>query len=214
MSLPRRRKGSCVIHQLEFPCAVYKRTGKKCSEYEFSHYTPTKVGKQFPASLRVTDLQEYNTAAPSAIQAMRKACFLVLVSGDTAQCVSAANAHEKRTQFLYNGSQYATQRHLHPSPHASQSSEVHEDYIQLNFFSTLAAYTLDGIVSICDLGCGLNLFPRKIHERDIHTLGKWVDHSIARSAAAGTWVETTTNISYSEQTRAQRPGNKKRTRNT
>lgn len=207
MSLPRVRVGACVSHQVPFPCVVYTKKRKNASEYEFSHYTPAAVAKSFPASLRVADLQAHSLSTVHVIM-MRKACFLVLVSGDTAQCVSATNTHEKRTQFLYSGSRYATP-HSAGSTHALRTSEVHEDYVQLCFFSTLAAYAPGAAPSICDLGCGISLFPRTIHEKDIATLGKWVDHNIARSAAAGTWVETSGNLSYSEQTRAQRPNNKR-----
>ena len=151
-----------------------------------------------PDSLRVRDLAAHTQQANWA--AMHRACFLVLVSGDTAQCVSVANAKERRTTFLYHGSAYA-----HPKrPHA-QSSDVHDDYVPLEFYATMSWFARGRFRYIIPLESSVALFPRTVTEKLLPTLAHWVEASIKKSMHASVWF-TDTGDSYSEHTRELRAG--------
>ena len=197
------RRQETHIHSLPFPCAVYVKTLSRrasCnSEYEFSHYCRTFIPKAFPQSLRVRDLQHSQTNPMAFHTLMRKACFLVLVAGDVAQCVSVENAQDsrQRTRFLFRGSCYAS------TERRPQCSEFHEDYIPLHFYATLASFKEGHLTSVSDLECGIALFPKCIREVDLQAISRWVDHNIGKSVHGSTWA-TNKSESYSEHTRAIR----------
>lgn len=198
------------IHRLPFPCAVYiKQKGSgggsssASTSYEFSHYyAHSSVLKTMPPSLRTRDLQEHIPALMSLQGAMRKACFLVLVAGDVAQCVSVANSQEHtRTRFLFRGSQYDNNNlHVISTRKPTMCSEFNSDYIPLHFYSTLASFHNGGLSGVSDLECGISLFPRRICEKDLQTLARWVDHNIGKSVHGSVWA-TNEAESYSEYTR-------------
>lgn len=144
----------------------------------------------------MSHMQEH-MARPSLEPALRRSIFLVLVAGDVAQCINTMNVRDKRTRFLYRGSEYA--RSPSPSPHPC--SEFHEDFIPLNFYSTLTTFC-DGVpTGVAALECGIALFPRFIHERDLVTLGRWVEHNITKAIHSSVWA-TNRAESYSEHTLA------------
>jgi len=195
-SLPKR--GCCGMlhaHPTGFPCVVY--FSQAHGGYAFGHYCSPASGpvKLLPASLRVRDLQEH-ARQPALPGVLRKACFLVLVTGDVAQCVSVNTAGDRnRTRFLFRGSEYAT-----PSPCPPQGcSEFHEDYVHLPFHSTLSTFRAKGgLVGVQNMQCGIALFPRRIRDTDIATLARWVDQSITKMAHGSVWL-TEKPDSYSEQ---------------
>jgi hypothetical protein len=171
-----------------FPCVVYTRNvaGKP---YSFSHCCSEAVKKLVPPSLKVQDLVAFN-AGTQNWEAMRRACFLVLVAGDTAQCVSVANALQTRTPFLYKGSSFSR-----PSPDTAQGptrrlpSELHETHIPLHFYSTLSAYdSLGVLVDITPVECGITLLPHTLLERDIPNVTKWVESNLLKSLHTSVWL--------------------------
>lgn len=214
-----------LYHPLSIPCLVYvkpsapahnERPAPASSPYVFSHHHhPASVPKPIPASLRTRDLQDY-ARHPPALAALRKACFLVLVTGDVAQCICVDNAAESpgaRTRFLYNGSPYdARCARLPASP--CPSSEFHEDYVLLRFYSTLSSFcphsrkrhksTHAAGVCVQELECALLLFPRRLHERDLPTLARWVDQSLVKSVHTSTWLDADRAESFNEYTRRKK----------
>ncbi len=179
------------LHHAAWPCAVYVRDEAqrhRClpPEYTFSHYCRV-VGpsKPLPASLRVRDLQEH-ARQPSHLAVLRRACFLVLVAGDIAHCVSVENARDRdaRIPVLYRGSEYAR------GSEEARCAEFHDDYVPLRFFSTLAWFTRHDrcLAGVLDLGCGITLFPRRLREADLPRLAGWVDHVLARAVHGSVWL--------------------------
>lgn len=162
------------------------------------------VPKSAPESLRVRDLAAHSQQANWA--ELRRACFLVLVAGDTAQCVSASNVKERRTPFLYHGSPYAR-----PAPRRGVATEIQEDYIPLEFYSTMSWYRGGRLSSIVPLESGLVLFPRTISEKILPTLGRWVENSIAKCMHTSVWV-TDDGDSYNEHTRRLRDSSEHRSK--
>jgi hypothetical protein len=185
-------------HRVAFPCVVYVRQGR---EYVFSHHCAPASGpvKALPASLRVRDLMEH-ARQPPLLGILRRACFLLLVAGDTAQCVSVDNARGGM-RFLYRGSEYT-----HPVRPGRRCSEFHDDYVPLCFYSTLAMYGRErGLASVKDIECGIALFPRRICERDLETLARWADHCIGKAVHGSVWL-TDRCESFSEHARRRKRG--------
>lgn len=178
-----------------FPCVVYTRQGSGGHHhYNFSHHCcPQLAQKALPRSLRVSDLRGYDPCL--SWTHLSKACFLVLVAGDTAQCVSIANAADgKRIRFLYRGSAFARQA---PEP-VRLHSELSEAYVPLHFHGTMAVYDrFAGVRAVIPLESGIALFPRQILDRDIPLLARWVTQCARRSLQASVWV-TNNGDSYSE----------------
>jgi hypothetical protein len=189
-----------VYHPVRIPCAVYVREGR---HYRFSHCCrPRPPRKAIPGSLRVRDLQEYSRQPP-LLATLRKSCFLVLVAGDVAQCVSVDNAgeHAQRVRFLYRGSEYAQRTR---EGQQGGGSEFHEDYVPLCFHTTLAFYGMrDGLLSVRELECGIALFPRCICERDLPTLARWTDHNLAKAVHGSVWLSEGSE-SYNEHSSARK----------
>lgn len=176
---------------------MYVRDGSNPPRFVFSHLCDSSVPKSAPESLRVRDLAVHTQQANWA--ALRRACFLVLVAGDTAQCVSVSNARENRTSFLYHGSTYARPRlRQDGSP-----TEIQEDYIPLEFYATMSWYVHGGLSCIVPLESGLALFPRTLSEKTLPTLARWVEANIAKSMHTSVWA-TDTGDSYNEHTRRLR----------
>lgn len=190
-----------VVH-VPTPCPVYVKSPSSQGVYEFSHCCKLTTPKTFPASLRTTDLRAYD-ARQNWID-LCKTSFLVLVSGDVAQCVSIANASDKsRTRFLYNGSAYArksAEAEVFPS-------ELHDCSVSMHFHATMAVFdarrhTLSAVIP---LECGVCLFPRRIHEKDLHhSLSRWVESCMKRSLLSSVWV-TAHGDSYNEWSRLCSP---------
>ncbi len=140
------------------------------------------------------------------LDSLKKACFLVLVAGDTAQCISVANVEEKRAPFLYKGSRYS-----YPSlnadtngPTRSFPSELHESHIPLHFYSTLSSFDSYGrLVDTTPVECGITLLPHTLLERDLPNVTKWVESNILKSIHTSVWL-TESGHSYSEMTRARK----------
>lgn len=197
-----------ILHQTPFPCVVYIRKKDPCTlnanaVYEFSHYCHTFTRKPMPLTLRVRDLQQHARANETYKSTLRRACFLVLAAGDTAQCVSISNTREERTRFLFRGSAYDI-----PAKKTKRCSEFHEDYVPLQFYSTLAGFSPDGrLGSVLNLECGIALFPGTVRENQLHMLAKWVEHNITKSIHSSAWA-THALASYNEATRS--PYSKKR----
>lgn len=177
-----------------FPCAVYTRQGSG-GQYTFSHCCHQQVQKSIPRTLRASDLREYDPA--HSWKHLSKACFLVLVAGDVAQCVSLANAADsKRIQFLYQGSSFARPATGLPVLH----SELSDAYVPLHFHGTMAVFDrFAGVRAVIPIESGIALFPRRILDTDIPLLARWVTHCARRSLHASVWV-IDTGDSYSEST--------------
>ena len=180
---------------MPFPCVVYTKRGR-AGEYAFSHYHPQVVPKATPQSLRVSHLRDY-AARPRLESTLRRSCFLVLVTGDVAQCITTQNVRDNRTRFLFKGSEFA--RSLKAGHAHIPCSEFHEDFIPLNFYSTLTSFVEGAPTGVTPLECGIALFPRSIHEKDLETLGRWVEHNITKSVHGSVWI-TNHAESYSEHT--------------
>lgn len=199
-----------VLHAVPFPCAVYVRPSAPSGHsvvgdqaFRFSHCCRSSVHKALPRTLRVRDLQELHHTRGSAgggfQPAMRRECFLVLVSGDTAQCVTVANAKERRTHFLFRGSSYSRD-----IPHRTYTSEFHSNYIPVHVFSTLAMFTHGRLASVLDIECGLILLPPAIREREIPSIAAWMEHLITKAAHNSAWAVTESIATYDETTFAKR----------
>jgi hypothetical protein len=173
-----------------FPCVVYIRQG---NHYTFSHSCLQQAQKTLPQSLRVSDLRGYEHGKSWAH--LSRACFLVLVAGDTAQCVSISNAGEgKQIRFLYHGSAFAR-----PAP-SRLHSELNEAYVPLHFHGTMAVYDhFLGVRAVIPIESGIALFPRQITDKDIPLLVRWVTQCVRRSLQASVWV-TNSGDSYNEST--------------
>lgn len=200
---------STVVHPVPFPCAVYTRIPGPSTRFLFSYFSqPSLVYKTFPCSLRMRDVQQYHHArlvdgrGPDPATGMRRACFLILVSGDTAQGVSVANANESRPPFLFRGSRYDGGRSIRPPP--AFPSEFHTDYLTVHLSSTLAVFERNQLTTVMDIECGLALFPATIHDRDIRGLAAWMDRLITKAAHTSSWVSSDTLLSYNETTLALR----------
>lgn len=181
------------------PCAVYTRSDAR-PFFTFSHWCAGTAQKAFPASLRTRDLRAHDTRQNWA--ALQRACFLVLVSGDVAQCVSLANAHDKqRVRFLYHGSSYA--RAL-ATGQSRCLSELEDNFIAMHFHGTLGVF--DGrhaFKAAVPIECGIAVLPRRVREADVPTIARWVQHCLQRSVTASVWV-THGGVSYNEASRACR----------
>ena len=188
--------------RVPLPCVVYTRLVSG-GVYTFSHHCGQTVPKQFPPSLRTADLSQHDAGQNWAN--LRRACFLVLVAGDVAQCISLANVHDKsRIRFLYNGSAYA--RKAAPE----WPSEVHEDFVSLHFHGTMAVFDKSNRYhSAIPLESGISLFPRQIREKDIPLLARWTEACMLRSTQTSVWV-TDTGESYNEHTLRWSPRVKQR----
>lgn len=176
-----------------FPCVVYCRTGSG-GHYTFSHCCQQQAQKYIPKTLRVSDIRQYDPA--ENWKHLSKACFLVLVAGDVAQCINLANAGDKkRIQFLYPGSAYAR-----PVPGMPvQHTELSDAYVPLHFHGTMAVFDrFAGIRTAIPIESGIALFPRRILDADIPLLTRWVSQCAQRSLHASVWV-TDSGHSYSEQ---------------
>jgi len=173
----------CVTTFVPFDCLVYKRE-KPSDPYVFYHYSSTHVRKLYPNSLKVSDIQKLDQTRNWA--AVRSACFIVLVAGDTAQCISLSTINEKRTHFLYHGSVYDTfikeQMPLH--------SEFCENYVPFRTFSTLCTFTGEAnrYQSTISFESTLSLFPRQIREKDIQALGKWAENGLQKAMHSNVWL--------------------------
>lgn len=206
-----------AVHRIPFPCAVYIRSPGQAARFLFSHFCePAPIHKAFPCSLHARDVQAFHHArladGGGAEPAMRRACFLVLVSGDTAQCVSVANACERRQPFLFRGSRYDARGPVSPAP--AYPSEFHADYVPVHLSSTLAVFERHRLTAVADVECGLALFPVAIQERDIRWLAAWMDRLITKAARTSTWVSAETLLAYDETTLSLRAANRKRPRET
>ncbi len=175
-----------------FPCVVYTRQGSG-GHYTFSHCCHQQAQRSLPRTLRVSDLREYDPG--QSCKHLSKACFLVLVAGDVAQCISISSAGEsKRIRFLYRGSAYAR-----PAPGLPvQHSEVSEAYVPLHFHGIMAVFDrFAGIRAVIPIESGIALFPRRILDSDVPLLSRWVWHCAQRSIHASVWV-TDSGDSYGE----------------
>ena len=179
-----------------FPCVVYTRE-RADRPYVFSHYHHgSHVPKNLPHSLRVQDLRAWD--ARQNRQAMENACFLVLVAGDVAQCVSLRNLAEKRVRFLFTGSQYATK---HSTPDPLMHTEFHENCIPLRFYGTMAAYDTVGMCfhSLVPIESGVALLPREIIEARLPEICSWVSTCVQKNITTSVWI-TENGDSYNEHT--------------
>jgi hypothetical protein len=138
-------------------------------------------------------------------EAMQKACFLVLVAGDTAQCISLSNFQSKRTPFLYQGSSYSK-----PTIDSKQGptkiliSEFQEGHVPLHFYSTLSSFDTNGIlVDTTPVECGITLLPNTLLERDLVNITRWVENNLLKSFRTSVWL-TEHGHSYNEESRTLR----------
>ena len=178
-----------------FPCVVYTRD-RPDRPYVFSHYHDSHVLKKLPPSLRVRDLRAWEPKHNH--QGMQNACFLVLVAGDVAQCVSLSNSTEKRVRFLYTGSRYAQKG---SDPPDLLPTEFHDNSVLLRFYGTMAAYDTasSGFHSLVPIESGVALLPREIRESHLPTICSWVSSCVQKNITTSVWV-TELGHSYNEHT--------------
>lgn len=184
------------VVRVPLPCVVYTRLVPG-GAYTFSHHCDQTVLKCFPSSLRASELLQHDPQQNTAN--LHRTCFLVLVAGDVARCVSVVSAGQKRelhTQFLYHGSSYARKDPLH----GMHSSELNENYVSLHFHGTMAVFDRSArFTAVIPIESGISLFPRQIHETDVPLLARWVSACMQRSVLSSVWV-TGSGDSYNEHT--------------
>lgn len=186
--------GDPVQVLVPFPCVVYERD-RASVPYRFSHFCDCQILKKVPCSLRVSDLQRHDPL--SNWNSMRKGCFLVLVAGDVAQCISVSSALEKRTSFLYHGSRYSKGRGCAKD---TFTTEFHESFVPLFLFGTLCSFDrLGRYRSTVPIESSVCLFPKHLAEADLPRLIKWIESAILKSIHSSVWV-TDTGASYNEHT--------------
>jgi hypothetical protein len=192
----RRKTTANSLPQLEaqvpFPCVVYTRKTAG-APYVFQHYCSANARKVLPQSLKVADLQAHDPGLNWS--ALQNECFLVLVAGDVAQCISVTSARDRwRTSFLFNGSRYSKSIE---DPRLL-TTEFHEAYIPLHLYGTLSVFCTNGQYhSTIPLESGICLFPRQISERDIPALAKWMESGLLKTLHSSIWV-TEMGGSYNE----------------
>jgi hypothetical protein len=181
------------VVEIPFPCLVYARA-RPGTEYVFQHYCASTVAKAFPPSLRVRDLREHSPG--DNWLRMRRACFIVLVAGDRAQCVHLANATERsRTLFLFHGS-----RQARPVPRGRPKNEFHEDYVPMAFSSTMASYRAGRLESVVPFENIPLLLPARLKESDVPKWARSIQRCLERAIHASVWV--TEHGSFNEGTLA------------
>ncbi len=177
-----------------FPCVVYKRE-RSSVPYRFSHFCDSHVPKRFPASLSVTDLLGHDPLTNWNV--LRKACFLVLVAGDVARCISVSLPPEKCPPFLFQGSRYSK---IGSNVKDEYVTEFHEGYAPILLFGTLCSFDSKGRYrSTIPLESAVCLFPKRIVESDIPKLSKWIESAILKSIHSSVWI-TDSGSSYNEHT--------------
>jgi hypothetical protein len=182
-----------------FPCVVYTRSIAN-TPYVYSHACSQSIKKTVPASLRVQDLKLQGHA--HNWETMRRACFLVLVAGDTAQCISVANHLERRTPFLYQGSKYS--RASEERSTAMFPSEFQAGHVPMHFYSTLSFFDGRGRLGVtAAVECGITLLPNTLLERDLTNITRWVENNLLKSMRTSVWF-TDRGASYCELTRSIR----------
>lgn len=186
------------------PCVVFARQVSS-AKYTYSHHCHGHVTKLLPASLRLADLRTHDRSVNW--RELQRACFLVLVAGDVAQCVTVGNARDTgRVQFLYKGSAFAI-----PDTRCKTASEVAESHVSLPFHGTMAVFDTRATLSaIVPLESGIALFPREIRETDVPLLAHWVEQCMQRSLQASVWVSASGDA-YNELT--QEPTHSMRVKN-
>lgn len=192
-----------IVH-VSTPCLVYVKTQSPQGGFQFSHCCASTYPKLLPNSLRTAELRLYDTRQNWTT--MCKSVFLVLVSGDVAQCVSVANSAEKqRMRFLYHGSSYARKTMMLDF----FPSELDESSISLHFYATMAVFDArrHALSAVIPVESGVCLFPRKIREGDIPKLSSWIESCIKRSLHTSVWVNAHGD-SYNEWSRACNPRDK------
>lgn len=170
-------------HNIPFPCAVYSRD-RAGNAYSFSHFCQSSIPKEFPRSLRVSDLRQY--APAQNLAAMRRAFFLVMVAGDRAFGLSVANHTEQRTHFLYTGSRYSS-----PAAWPSRPEELEDGFVPLVFCSTLASFRRGVFASAMPMESSLILLPTLIRERDLPRLARWVEQKLWHAIRGSVWATET-----------------------
>jgi hypothetical protein len=187
------------VVRVPLPCVVYTRLVPG-GAYTFSHFCDQSALKCFPQSLRASDLRQHDPQQNLA--ALHRACFLVLVAGDVAQCVSVSSsaAGKRHAPFLYHGSSYARD-----ISRDGMHSELNENYVSLHFHGTMAAFDrVARLSTVIPLESGISLFPRQIREGDIPLLTRWVAACMLRSTQSSVWVASSGD-SYNEHTMEWRP---------
>lgn len=188
-------KSDPVHAPVPFPCVVYRRD-KPSVPYRFSHFCSNHCVKKIPASLRVADLQGHDPQSNWAN--LRRSCFLVLVAGDVAQCVSVASALERRTSFLFQGSRYS--KDVGERGCDAFSTEFHEGFVPLFFFGTMCSFDSRGRYrSTIPIESAVCLFPKRILETDLPRLIKWIESGILKTVHSSVWV-TDRGQTFSEHT--------------
>jgi hypothetical protein len=195
------------VVRVPLPCVVYTRRVPG-GVYTYSHHCDQTALKCLPASMRTSDLREHDPQQNLA--ALHKTCFLVLVAGDVARCVSVAAVERKQKPqpFLFLGSSYA--RDLAKTPLDGMHSELNEDYVSLHFHGTMAVFDKAArFTAVIPLESGISLFPRQIRESDAPLLARWVSACMLRSVQSSVWV-TESGDSYNEHTMEWSPRLKSR----
>jgi len=123
-----------VHHPVCIPCVVYKRA-KAHLPFTFSHLCDAQTFyKILPSDLTLHTLLQYRSQ--DVLRAYMKHVVLVLVSGDTAKCLTVSQSYKDATVFLYYKSQY----NQTCDPRLHECCEIHEDYISWKCNSTLTYY--------------------------------------------------------------------------
>ena len=114
---------------------------------------------------------------------MQKAVFLVLVAGDKAQCISLANWKEKRTMFLYHGSEYSKAISI-----AQPSEEITSDYISMQFFCTMACFHGGKLNEVVPFPSMFYVIPKILEEKEFACHFHYLENYISKTLADSIWM--------------------------
>lgn len=116
------------------PCVVYVKH-RANSPYQFSHICDVnQFYKVLPSNLMLNTLSQYRPA--DILRSYLRHVVMVLVSGDTARCLTVDQNWKEATVFLYYKSQYSVVSNTYDH----ECCEVHKDYISWKLNSTLSYY--------------------------------------------------------------------------
>ena len=126
--------------QMPWQSAVYTRPAKG-RVFTFSHIEETEITKQFPASLKVSELAKVSETNYKNMQTFRRAPLLVLVTGNFAQEItykSYVDSHGDMAKIELT--QYDHLQRL-GKKNAGECEELDKGYRALKCHSTLTSYS-------------------------------------------------------------------------
>lgn len=123
--------------------AVYTRVGVN-DTFVFSHMQKTTIAKHFPASLAVRDMSGAASTRSANFESVQQATVLILVTGKWAQHISLDSSFTP-VGSKYRPPLYSLYDHMERLCAVSKSSkhcsELTEDYMAMQYYSTLSHFS-------------------------------------------------------------------------